>query len=610
MPSSIIIIRHSGLRQVDAPNVLAALGPGRQALPRSDHEIDTMQFRDSIEVGDWSGQAAYLRHFAAALHNAAEEATDAEVHYFGIAEIPHVLAFGAFFGDERHITIHEYNRDADSWNWPSNTRSLLATVVGAPIGQQVTSRGLAVLRVAISAEIADADVRAAVGDEALADVTIRLTDSSPQIAKVRSDADLQHIREKVREAIAAMHNLRPNIETLHLFVAAPVSVCLAVGQECKPRNFAPFQSYRYRNIPGQNRYQPAILVSDGIEEAIAKKLSDDEVGIAGWIRRDLWPRAIQQVENHARLVSQPAADVHLWYGLLYPSKILRQVSPFPALPGLASLPIGGTVDPNPKIGEYKYDKDRRAWELPDQLLASFGAISSEDDELLRVIRLFLFHEYVHDSQTVTAYTVGEIGKFANCLEYIDYVADSYALIHEFDLSHRQSKSDKEIERLATLIELLIKSFWAFETPGNTRWEVRRLRRYLNWYWRHVQIKEAASLQRCFQLLARSPKVELSGLKQIAQGRRVYCYLDKADPTTQLELGIVLENESLFRLTHSPNINIPELLAAFKESKHEVICDFFRSVYENARQTTGAQPNELPPIRLFQVLSSIWPWGKS
>jgi hypothetical protein len=610
MPSNIIIIRHSGLREVEATNVLAAIDPDRQAVLRSEHKIDTMQFRDSIEVGDWSGQAAYLRHFAATVQNAAQETTDPELHYFGIAEIPHVLAFGAFIGDERHITIHEYNRDANSWSWPNNTRSLSAIVVGAPIGQQVTSRGLAILRVAISAEIGDADVRAAVGDEALADVSIRLTDSSAQIAKVRSEADLQHIREKVREAIAAMHNLRPNIETLHLFVAAPVSVCLAVGQECKPRNFAPFQSYRYRNTPGQNRYQPAILVGDGIEEAIAKKLSEDEVAIARRIRRELWPRAIQEVENYAKIVSQPTAGLHPWYGSLYPSKILQQVSPFPALPGLASLPIGGSVDSDAKIGEYKYDKDRRAWELPDQLLASFGAISAEEDELLRVIRLFLFHEYVHDSQTVTAYTVGEIGKFANCLEYIDYVADSYALIHEFDLSHRQSKPDKEIERLATLIEVLIKSFWAFETLGNTRWEVRRLRRYLNWYWRHVQIKEAASLQRCFQLIARSPKIELSGLKQIAQGRRVYCYLDKADPTTQLELGIVLENESLFRLTPSPNINIPELLAAFKESKHEVICDFFRSVYENARQTTGAQPNDLPPIRLLEVLTRIWPWAKS
>lgn len=588
MPSSIIVIRHSGLRSIDSVGPLASLESTKHMLPRVDHEIDMSQFRGPIEAGDWSGQDSYLRQHASTLYNVAENSTDPEIHYFGIAEIPHVLAFGVFIGDERHIVIHEYDRDNDSWSWPSESQTLEAVVIDAPSGEQVTSRGIAILRVAISGEIADSDVKAVVGDESLADITVRLADSHPQIAKVRSAADLHHIRERVREAVASLHNFRPNVETLHLFVAAPVSVCLAIGQECKPRNFVPFQTYRYRNVPGQSRYQPAILVGEGIEEAIGTNFSTDEIAIAERIRNGLWQQAIEQVKQHAQDVSDAGAS-H-WFEPLIPSELLKVAAPFPALPRLASLPIEGSVDTVPKIGDYKYDKDLRAWKLPDQLLVSFGRTFPGDDEgLLRLIRLFLFHEYLHDSQTVTAYTVEEIGKFANCLEYIDYVADSYALIHEFDFANRRSDVTPQIVELAALIELLIKSFWAFEVHGNTRWEIRRLRRYLNWYWRHVQIKEATSLLDCFRLLARPPKIELSGLIQIAQGRRLYCYLDKLDRLSQLEIGIVLEDERLFRLSPSPIINIPELLTAFKESRHGAICDCFRSIYEICRPTGATQP---------------------
>jgi hypothetical protein len=119
-----------------------------------------------------------------------------------------------------------------------------------------------VLRVSISAGVSPADVREVVGDEHLADVEISVDgDRAPGITRVRSEADLEHARVTFREALATLRAARPNSELIYLFVAAPVSGCFAIGQELKPRNSPPIQTFRYRSHAGQASQQFALLLS-------------------------------------------------------------------------------------------------------------------------------------------------------------------------------------------------------------------------------------------------------------------------------------------------------------------------------------------------------------
>jgi hypothetical protein len=66
-------------------------------------------------------------------------------------------------------------------------------------------------------------------------------------------------------------------------------------------------------------------------------------------------------------------------------------------------------------------------------------------------------------------------------------------------------------------------------------------------------------------------------------------LDRTDPSTHLELGMLLEDDSLFRQGDTANTSIRGLLAAFQSGRHEEIRDFFKSVFVFASKTGGALP---------------------
>jgi hypothetical protein len=260
------------------------------------------------------------------------------------------------------------------------------------------------------------------------------------------------------------------------------------------------------------------------------------------------------------------------------------------------VPARDTVDEEPFAGEYGYDKDRGLWRLGDYLLVGLNNASEAQPSVLSsIIRLFLFHEYLHDYHSLSKYTAREVGKFANSLEYIDYTADLYAVLHQLDwLCQSNGALAADHPRLqaelAQQLDLVIRSFWAFEPSGPvSEWQIRRIRRYLNWYWRQIQVARAPDLGMALRVLARPPKVELAGLRQVARGRRVVAFLDRLDPTTQLELAIVTEDERLFRVSESPNTSLTALIAAFRAGDHSAIKDFFRSTFEFCNQFGGAFP---------------------
>ena len=151
--------------------------------------------------------------------------------------------------------------------------------------------------------------------------------------------------------------------------------------------------------------------------------------------------------------------------------------------------------------------------------------------------------------------------------------------------------------LADQIDLILRSFWAFDpNPPVLEWQVRRLRRYMNWYWRSVQIRRARTIVQAIRLFRRQPHVELAGLHQFARGRRVLVRLDRFDDSTQLELAIVLETDQLLRIQESPNASLSSLLEAFAQGKHSDIRTFFATVFEGAKITGGHLPPENLPAQ--------------
>lgn len=599
MPTQLVLIRQtSALRQIGEEEVVAALDDGDQRLGRTLIEVPTAQFADAVEQGDWTGHDYFLREQAGKIRAAADARGDAVIHFFGLAEVPHMIALGAHVGDERKVVVHDQDRKSGSWRWPEVSETLKLVTSGLEnLKTAVTARGVAVLRVAISSVISDSDVRAVVGDEKLADVTVGLAEGLvPTYGLVRSAADVDAIRLRFREAFAALKNARPNIETVHLFVAAPPSVCFAVGQELTLRNSPPVQTYRHRKMEGESSQKAGILLSPAGEEVPLLPLTADEVHLADRVRTTVWRAALDDVQNYSAVKRENGDDRLLWYESLEPKAALSLAEPFPTLPPIAGLvPQGVSIDPVPFNGDYGYQANGKVWRLGDRLLLGLNrAVEGDEAKLRQLIRLFLFHEYLHLYHSIGKHTAAEVGKFANCLEHIDYTADTYALLHQLDWtrSYERQKvaTDEQKQRfLAEQIDLALLSFWAFDEAAGNEWQVRRIRRYLNWYWRLVQIENAPDLKTAMLLFNRQPRIEIGGLYQLARGRRILAQLNRRDPTTHLELALVLEDEKLHRQSDSPNTNLSALLDAFQNKEHDAIKAFFRGLFDMAKDKEGVLP---------------------
>jgi len=576
---------------------VSSLTTGQASLHREDFEVDTRPFSTQVAQGDWGGQAAFLAEKSSEIHEKVTSLGDAEIHYFGLAEVPHVIALGAFIGDEVPVQIHDFDRDRTSWAWPETKQTLSARIVGLPTGSVVPAPGSVVLRVALSFPISDKDVQEVAGIDHLADITITLAEGlDPAICKVRSSADLQEVRLKIRDALAAIRTRFPNLDTLLVFVAAPVSVCFALGQELKPRNSPPIQTYRYRKVEGQPAYTPAIELSSDLEARVEAPLTTEDLETVRLVR-ELWSGALADVEHYASTKSvAPGMPIPKWYEPLDHIPEVLDVRPYPPLPLLSALvPAGARVDPTSFPVEYEFATPENIWRLNDRLLLGLHDSTGRNaDDSRRLIRVFLFHEYLHAYHSLTAYRALGIGAFPNCLEHADYAADAYAVIHQVDMETSAGAIESDEKKRAFLVEQLervVLSFWAFESqPPVREWQVRRFRRYLNWYWRLTQVRHAPDLKNALRLLAHAPHVEIAGLHQFARGQRVYCRIDRMDTRTRPELALILENEKILRVPDSTTSNLNQLLIAFQQRQHDAIVRFFKGVYERAQELGGALPS--------------------
>jgi hypothetical protein len=303
--------------------------------------------------------------------------------------------------------------------------------------------------------------------------------------------------------------------------------------------------------------------------------------------RLVWAQALAEIHGHAQLLRA----VGSWPNYLAPA--LTQT--FPRFAELASIwelvRADDAISPDDAT-EFHFDRSTRMWILPDRMLLSMRiAADGNEDRMRRLARAFFWHEYLHEFQYLTEHTAIGIGGFANCLERLDYVADAYGTLHQLDYLIRQAATDHftEIDIVRLLRESIseaIDAFWTFEPPAPTQnWQVRRVRRYLNWYWRREQISSADSLAVAIAQLCEPPVIELVGPPISTDTRRVFLDLARIHRPDLLELALIDERNRLQRFPTSTTLSIPGLLEAFRQHDRPGIDRFFAALVDHARQRT-------------------------
>lgn len=592
----IFVLHDSHLRVVSEEEAIATLTAEELTQPRRFERIDTKQFQADIDGGHWGASHRYIRQRAAEIRAVGDEKGATLLRYMGIPEVPHAIAVGAYLGDERLVDVRDFDRDRSRWEWPDPSHLLELESHALP-RDTIVQPGNAVLRVEISALILDADVDAAIGKERLCDIRIRPKSLTPVPGLVQSADDVQQIRLLVREALAAIVATRPNTDLIYLFVAAPVSVCLVIGQELRLRNGKEVQTYRYRANRSDRTLHPAILLTSSEANERAKPLSAADVERARELRF-IWQAALSDIRTHAQVLRTRQTPANsAWYASLEPSKLLADVRPLPGLrPMWELIQDEDSVSLDAYAGEFELNSESREWRLSDDLvLAMFEAAERDTSRMQMFARLFFWHEYVHEWQGVTSSTSVQIGRLANCLERIDYMADAYAIFHQVDFLVREAGLPAIDERryqdhIVNQVGVALRSFWAFEdSPPTTVVQERRLRRYLNWYWRRVQLRRSPSLCAALTLLARQPCIEISGLRRQVTSDRVFIVIQEPGGFAGLHIGVVLEDGRILRKGSSVDASIEELLRAFSQHDQSAIERFFDATFDHIKQTGGAFP---------------------
>ena len=593
----IILVRHQApLRVISEEEPLTALEPDELAAARAPLVFDSRDLAEAVEGGHWDSSDAWVRERAFQLQEVVER-DGGEVHYFTMAEVPHIVGLAAHFGDAVPVHVHDHRDEqgVSNWSWQTDKKTFDLAVSALP-SEIVSQPGEATLVIEISYPIDQALVDSLVGGDLLSAIRITIADQPPTRGIVKSVADLWEVREAVRDALAALRRARPGLQRIHLFIAAPPSVCFAVGQELQLRNGTDVQTYRYRSNDPAEPYKPALLLTSRGLPGTARPLTEEETALAADLR-SVCRQALTDVKEHAAQLRSADGD---WYaGFSFADK-LTAIKPFRALRPLHALvKDDDEFDDTPREVDYEFvTKDVRRWRMSDRLILAFYNAAGKDRERMRqLVRLFYYHEYLHDFQNLTKYTAEDVGSFANCLEAIDYMADTYALLHQLDHATRAGSdfSNDKDQRLflGEQMDLAIRSFWAFEPAAPAYvWQERRLRRYLNWYWRRAQISRLNTVAHAVRRLARQPHVEVAGLTyQTGRGRQ-FVVLNKPRPGDKVEIGLVLESGAFWRQGSATDLDIEETMLAFANHDQVAIDRFFSSLYHHvAQKDEGAAEEE-------------------
>ena len=121
-----------------------------------------------------------------------------------------------------------------------------------------------------------------------------------------------------------------------------------------------------------------------------------------------------------------------------------------------------------RVGRREMQMEARAMSEPRfHFSVRLDARFPDAKEARFLLRIFLFHEYLHVVHGITKASFEEVGKFANGLERADYMCDLYGVLHELDWETDEDPTlandfDHYRRRLGDLIDLVLRTFWSFE----------------------------------------------------------------------------------------------------------------------------------------------------
>lgn len=187
------------------------------------------------EEAYWATEAANLRRQMS--RRVSERIEVGEIDHmsvFAFAPQPLLILLGTLLGDVTPADVYQLHREPAGWAWPERGSEM--PLVATP--PAVLGNGPVALKIALSAEVDDARVRAVLGD----DVDIwTLTTPGPHNDVLKRKEDLSAFRTELRLMLNRIKADRPDADVINILPAMPVSAAVEVGRAWMPKADLPLE---------------------------------------------------------------------------------------------------------------------------------------------------------------------------------------------------------------------------------------------------------------------------------------------------------------------------------------------------------------------------------
>lgn len=507
------------------------------------------------------------------------------IAYFGAAPIPLAIHLGYCLGNWNNYEVFNFHQKNKSWAWENKTSQVEQALKKFP-QENFKGTGDVVFKVKSSYEIQNHDVHDVIKNEIKElEVRTELLD----VTSIKNNDQLNEVANAFADGLASISNNLPNTDTIHLFATVPVGLAFLLGTKISPTINKKIRTYQYFN--GRTpKYEPVITLQEVVQNE--HPLTQEEIEIAQEIRANFSKQLNKAVKGYIQSKIEEKEKKTLegaWYELVLKKGNYNnfRINTWSSLPDITEINLQDSkVDlSTTKVEGGFYVTENFDWQIDDRfILGIHKRLEQNHQDTLCALRMFLFHEALHFYQRLNSFTASNIGRFPRILEEADYQADVWTMIHEYSMEKSTDGSLDFKDYFKDLIKIATKTMWAFDDldPNVDEMQVRRINRYLIWYWHLVNItsRDCKNIEDVINIFSIKPLLEIKGLKLKTDSQRVLAKLDQYQ-IGDLEIGI-FTNNIIERRGNSGGLGMKELINGFKARNGEIIEKQLKAFYELIR----------------------------
>lgn len=537
---------------------------------------------------NWNEEAAHQKEvFTKEIKPAIEKYPDYDIIYFGAAPVALALHLGSLLGTWSAVKIYLKNHKGDK-EWyrhnPSGTIKEEHQIFSKGIPKEENNSMEDVLiKIQTSYRIDREEVHHAIQNNIAKEIHIGLEEL---VLDLSDNKYAVEVADQFSYALKQLANNLKQIDTIHLVLGVPVGLAFLLGTHISANIHQRIQTYQY-DASSEFKYTPVLLIGQATETPL--HLSKEEHQVISQQKELFKNKEWQKMQAFIKTIQRGRKEKEAWYKIVLEKRAkVFDYHLWNNLPQIGMTPLwkSAFVDIEKVEGGFMFFTENSTWGLDHDLVYYISSnLGKDNGRTFRALRMLLFHEGMHYwSHHLHSYSAEGIGRFPKILEAADYQADVWAMLHEYaysDLYHSDEiDSENPSAFFVKMIESALATMWAFDDRGVelTQIQIRRMNRYLIWYWQLLQIedKRCDSLGKVLKILAQLPVIEIKGLIPKTEGYRIFNRLDRF-VEKNLEFGVLWKNQ-IKRIGNMGYFDIPDLIKAFRDRNSKRILDLLRGAY--------------------------------